>query len=328
MIHRYTSSKEILAKVYRDLKLPEDRDSDILEWIGEALEFIGSGAAFELKGKDLIVTNFRAPMPCDLLILKRVYDGSQSLTYGRKVSQANIGVSVSAATGVLNIKDNGRIVTGGSSIKGQLDGYFINGGYIILPFESGRIYIEYEGFKLDDNGFPMIPDAVQYRNAVFNYILRQLIMGGYKHPDPQLNYFNVDLMWKRSCLQAQVHGGFPSVDKSMEFGRKFASMIPVIRSNEMQLRVPEDVELPNTRTIRPQELDAFMKAVVKHVTDAMSKVYALDDEVVHKLGDEIIYGIKTFKTIIEAPSIQPEEDSIKVSGIEIDKSGEINNAII
>lgn len=223
MIYRYVSAKEVLAKVARDLK-PQNTDweQDVLEWIGEALEYIGSGAAYELKRRSLSIFNYRALLPLDLRELKGVFTPEdQNYSYGDHDYIAE-SVQISGKDGL-------------QVVQSPTDGYFINGGYLIMPFAEGEVVLEYEGLKLDDEGFPLIPDAIQYRNAIFFYILRQMIMGGFQHPDRQMTYLNVDQLWKQYCGQAQNKGGFPSVDKAMNFGRTFVSLLPTIRYNKPKL---------------------------------------------------------------------------------------------
>lgn len=236
MIYRYVSSKEMLAKVARDLK-PNDYDweQDVLEWIGEALEFIGSGAAYELKKRHLEVWNYRALLPLDLRELKGVYnEDKKAYEYGHHDYLDN-GVQVVAKTNPVATTHSGVQIFSGKWIEYPDDGYFINGGYLIMPFEKGEVIIEYEGLKLDEECYPMIPDSIHYRNAIFFYILRQMIMGGYKHPDPNLGYMQVDELWKKYCDQASVKGNFPSFDKAMNLGRSFVSLVPVIRINKSKL---------------------------------------------------------------------------------------------
>lgn len=236
MIYRFVSSKEILAKVARDLKPSNfDWEEDVLEWIGEALEFIGSGAAYERKRKDLDVFNYRALLPLDLRELKGVYNKDNiGYEYG---SHEYLGTPsmVVAKTEPVGETHSGVQVRTGKMVEYPKDGYFINGGYLVMAFESGSVTIEYEGLKVDEECFPMVPDTIHFRNAIFFYILRQMIMGGYKHPDQQLNYFNVDDMWKKYCSQASVKGGFPTVDKAFNLGKSFVSLLPVIRTNKPRL---------------------------------------------------------------------------------------------
>lgn len=74
MIYKYTTSKDIISKVVTDLDLQEEthRISDMIEWIGEAVEKIGGFPFYDVKitGKEgvplLTVTNYQAKLPDDL----------------------------------------------------------------------------------------------------------------------------------------------------------------------------------------------------------------------------------------------------------------------
>lgn len=80
MILNYTSSKEVIAKVFSDLDLQEEshRVADMKEWVTEALEKIG--AVTQLKRKIsgvesepiIVVTNHQATLPTDLHRLEQV----------------------------------------------------------------------------------------------------------------------------------------------------------------------------------------------------------------------------------------------------------------
>lgn len=80
MVYRMISSRQVMAKVFADLDIKEgsNRQSDILEWIGEAIEKIG--AVRQLKrivsgvdGSPLIeIKNNQAKLPSDLFRLNSV----------------------------------------------------------------------------------------------------------------------------------------------------------------------------------------------------------------------------------------------------------------
>ena len=80
MVYKYISSKTVVAKVYADLDLQDDgnKTSDIIEWIGEALEHIGSYRFLTQKvsGEDgepiLKIHNHLVSMPCDLYKLNQI----------------------------------------------------------------------------------------------------------------------------------------------------------------------------------------------------------------------------------------------------------------
>lgn len=74
MVHTLVSSKRIVAKIIADLDLSEDKIkiSDFQEWIGEAIEKIGSVNQYipKVSGADgapiLEIKGYQAALPCDL----------------------------------------------------------------------------------------------------------------------------------------------------------------------------------------------------------------------------------------------------------------------
>ena len=74
MIYNYITSKSIISKVLTDLDLQKEthRISDMIEWVGEAVEKIGGFPYYNIKvtGKDnvplLTVANYQSKLPDDL----------------------------------------------------------------------------------------------------------------------------------------------------------------------------------------------------------------------------------------------------------------------
>lgn len=68
MITKFTSSKQIIAKIIADYNLEEDRIriTDLYEWIGEAMQKIGAVSQLDHKVVILELRNYQAPLPCDL----------------------------------------------------------------------------------------------------------------------------------------------------------------------------------------------------------------------------------------------------------------------
>jgi len=74
MIYKYTTSYDIIAKVFSDMELDEEshRIYDMIDWIGEAVKKIGGPTVFEKKVTgyndlpDIEVSNYEAILPSDL----------------------------------------------------------------------------------------------------------------------------------------------------------------------------------------------------------------------------------------------------------------------
>jgi len=71
-IYKHVSSKEIVRKVFRDIK-PATADfvHDAIEWMGEALEHIGAAPQLCRKQCVLDIKNHRACLPGDLYYINQ-----------------------------------------------------------------------------------------------------------------------------------------------------------------------------------------------------------------------------------------------------------------
>ena len=72
-LYKNISSKVIIRKIMRDLKLSTDNwIDDAIEWMGEALEHIGAVPQLEKKVCTLAVTDYTTCLPSDLYYINLV----------------------------------------------------------------------------------------------------------------------------------------------------------------------------------------------------------------------------------------------------------------
>lgn len=209
----YVSSKKVIRKIYRDLKPNyENWVGDAYDWMGEAMLHIGTFAGFEtVREHKLTVKDFRAPLPCGFIEEKL-------LTYrGNRLNKITSGVAFR--------KENDLTFTDDHMYEGH--GYIPEPGYYRFTFEqadAGDVLLDFKRFKLDPEGLPMIPDNIAYLEALEFYVLRQMIMGGYKHPI--FNYQVADQIWKSKCILASNDLRYPSIDDAERTRRWWTSMVP------------------------------------------------------------------------------------------------------
>jgi len=227
------SSKAVLDKVYRDLK-PKDTtwEVDALEWIGEAIEYIGHHSGFVPKRKVLNVDSFRAALPCDYYAVRPrgVRKDGVPLVYGpngHTYEPDDMATYISAKQVVLP-SDNFTVTRYGSAlVKGQStsDYYQLQGlSYLVTSFEQGEVELLYYGFPMDEDGYPTIPNTIYYKEALFWYILAKMIMGGFIHP--MFSYDYCDAKWKHYCTAAANDLSYPTPDKFQAFTNGWVRMIP------------------------------------------------------------------------------------------------------
>ncbi len=249
MIYKLTSSKSVIAKVYRDFKptIP-GWEASAFEWIGEAIESIGQSATLEKKStgdencnNPINIVNYRAKLPCELVNLIAVEYNGRKLPYGGDITgysaptntrttqiysdRINQNIDQEIIPGVSN---SVAIVAASSRVippeDPQGDRYFINPNYIITSFESGFIKIYYEAYPVCSDGFPMIPDHYYFTTAITWYIMSKLMLLGYTNP--VIDFKDAEQRWFDYKQLAADKAGFPSIDKMERFKNMWVRLIP------------------------------------------------------------------------------------------------------
>jgi len=251
MIYTTQSAKAVIAKVYRDLKPTTDNwVIDAVEWIGEALEYIGYHTGLEKKATTLSISNHRASVPCDLVdIIQVEYNGSH-LVYGTDTTGYDLPnadrttnpqpyTPAEITTSAVFQTQANEHPTGNDTFKqlktikaasyGGGDYYVINPDYIQTSFDKGDVKVHYTAYPVCEDGYPKVPDNIYYKQALEWYILRQMLMGGYTHP--VFNWQTADLKWGEYCVKAQNDAAYPSIDKMESFKNMWVRMVPNINAH-------------------------------------------------------------------------------------------------
>jgi hypothetical protein len=223
------SYKQVLSKVDRDFGIsPMNWKSMGIEWIGDALSAIGHSCDTEMVSCPVKVTNHRAPFPCNLANLLGIeYHGYKLPLSGTHKASDLSFTSVTqdpynySMQGFNRIDDEGgtpeltyaNIQALPPSIGNQY--YMLNPDYIITSFETDTIVIHYEGFVLDDEGYPKIPDSIEHKEALSWYILYKWLSRGNKHNTWGIK--DAFQMWEKYLVQAQNQTAFPSIAEQERF---------------------------------------------------------------------------------------------------------------
>jgi len=233
MNYKLTSSKTILAKIYRDLKPNNSNwEQDAVEWIGEVIEFIGYHGIFPKKSETVTVKDHRAQFPCDFYQLRFILYQDKHLSFGADINACKeyfSDVYMSAKKEVLEHTNTEVTRLGSRAItenETASEYFIINPGFIQTSFETGEIEVHYDSFPVDDEGFPLIPDNVYFKQAVSWYIIRQMILGGHKHEN--FSYQFADYEWEFAKVRAENELMFPSPDKMEHFRDMWVRLIPSV----------------------------------------------------------------------------------------------------
>ena len=88
-------------------------------------------------------------------------------------------------------------------------------------------------FPTDEDCFPLVPDDISYKEAMFWYIFKQLLLGGYDKPTNKIDYAFADQKWKYYCTQARNASVFPDIDKYQSFMDQWVRLIPDMNAHQL-----------------------------------------------------------------------------------------------
>tara|TARA_R110000787_G_scaffold153516_6_gene267459 strand:+ start:1920 stop:2675 length:756 start_codon:yes stop_codon:yes gene_type:complete len=234
MIYKFTSIKEIIEGVYRDTQIHEELDIwDVIEWGGEALELIGAGLAYEELIAEVCVKDHRGALPCNLHILDSISLNGSRLSQCTGTFGAISTTPTNTSTNVIDGKkvDTDNFPLKGSSQRGGGDCYYVNDNFIVTSFNSGCLLLAFRGIKIDDEGFPMVPDNVSYKKALKSYITMMIDRIGWrKGALPENLYRDSQRDWEWYVKQARGSANMPNLDMMENIKTQWVKLKPNMNS--------------------------------------------------------------------------------------------------
>lgn len=260
------SAKEILAIVIRNTgnKIPSVYFDDILEWIPEAIDLLSNTKTLEITSTPSLgcggaeeVKNHVICIPKEMVSLIAVEDengriipeggditdltnqstrqhqtASDSRASVFNVNPLNHQTSDGAETSEpgTSIPIYGSDIELGASSVTRPAYYKISGNYIQFSFEEGFVKLHYLKRPLDKEGYPLIPDNQNFKNACAWYVLAALIGAGFEH-----KVFSYD----EAYAKFELFGGraineitYPSLDTMARINRSTVRLIPPYHAYE------------------------------------------------------------------------------------------------
>lgn len=163
------------------------RESDVKEWIGDALRDIGSVDSYDQNIETLELIDGRALMPDNILYVIAVKDANSDNVIHKSSTLSNLGGDA-------------------------MDGFYIRGRYIYAGPKLKSITIIYSCFVVDDYNNPMIPDNPYFISATISKILERLTRRLYDNGAmPRQNYLDYEQDWLYYLKAASSEAKMPSI---------------------------------------------------------------------------------------------------------------------
>lgn len=110
--------------------------------------------------------------------------------------------------------------------------YYVEDGYIKSSFEAGKICLSYKAFPTDAECYPLVPDDISFKEAMFWYIYKKLLLGAtFDSSKNGIDYGFADQQWKYYCTQARNAAVFPDIDRMESFMNQWVKLIPNINQH-------------------------------------------------------------------------------------------------
>ena len=120
-----------------------------------------------------------------------------------------------------------------NEVSNAKDSYIIDYNYIKTSFASGQVCLSYTAFPVDEDCFPLVPDDISYKEAMFWYIFKQLLLGGYDKPNNKIDYNYADQKWMKYCSQARANANFPDIEKMQSFMDQWVRLVPDVNAHSL-----------------------------------------------------------------------------------------------
>jgi len=189
---KFISGYTIVSKLYRDLGLEQSvSDNDIGEWIFDVLDdmklpLVYIPRVYDNKGEDF--DNYQVELPSDYVKLKwAIVDGCPAvLAQGDGIDLlGNPCYTQDTQTQWQMISSDPHFIDGFGNQFGPVSGgnayltscgvqFRMNGNYIKFNQRTGSVVLLYDAFPVDENGFPMIPDVKEIKDAIAKYCTMKL----------------------------------------------------------------------------------------------------------------------------------------------------------
>ena len=280
MVYNLESIDRVLNKVITDLGLGdcEIPYTDFIEWIADGLEHIGSYYQMQEKSCTILIEDYEGMLPCDfykpirMLAGCEVKPGTEGFyggTLADTLNQAGVDyeslpayerfhvIPVAGISKVDNnfpseaiansLQHNNNLIGNPDVTKFTDRDFNTNFNSINTAFRYGTIDLQYLAMPIDERGYPLVPDDVSFRDALFWKVAYHISMRDpvlLKNPQMQ-NMEYCRQQWNRTCVQSRAAANMPDLD-----------MLIRLKNNWTRLHNrTDDDQTGFARTGKPQRLN-------------------------------------------------------------------------
>jgi hypothetical protein len=110
--------------------------------------------------------------------------------------------------------------------------YIITSNYIKTNVSTGYIQMAYQAIPTDSNGYPMIPEDVDFMEAIYWYITMKLLYPQWKQGSVRSEvYYDARRSWNYNCKKAYGNAIMPNIDQLESIKNSWVRLVPEIHEH-------------------------------------------------------------------------------------------------
>lgn len=198
----YISIRQILDDLLADDLMSSLALERAVNYAVEFIRVVGMPSVFESKVERVPIENYRGELPCDFYEVVQVKDPKGFAYLHTESSFSEFG-------------------------KHNLPSYNIKGNVIFTSIEKGEVDVAYHAIKVDEDGFPLIPDNGTFARALELYIQKRYFTILFNSSKIPLNVMqNTQQEYAFYVGQAQADLVRPNIDQMESIKNMWNTLIP------------------------------------------------------------------------------------------------------
>jgi hypothetical protein len=110
--------------------------------------------------------------------------------------------------------------------------YIITSNYIKTNIKDGYIMMAYQAIPTDDSGYPLVPDDVDFLEALYWYITMKLLYPQWKQGSVRDQvYYDARRSWNYNCKKAYGNAMMPNVDQLESIKNSWLRLVPELNEH-------------------------------------------------------------------------------------------------
>ena len=87
-------------------------------------------------------------------------------------------------------------------------------------------------FPTDEDCYPMLPDDISFKEAMFWYVYKKLLLRNPNFKPNGMDYPMAEGQWKYYCTQARNAANYPDIDRMESFMNQWVRLIPNMSNHD------------------------------------------------------------------------------------------------